>query len=45
MNRLDDYTRETRKPKESCSMLRYLLAAAVVMLGFFGWATLQVSGL
>ena len=45
MNRLDGYTNNMRKPRHSHSMLPFLLTGAIVMFGFFVWATLQVSAL
>ena len=45
MNRLDGYTGDVRKRRQPHSMLPFLLTGAVVMFGFFVWATVQVSGL
>jgi len=45
MDRLDGYTRDSDKSKQSQSMLPFLLGGAIVMFGFFVWATVQVSAL
>ena len=45
MNRLDEYTGDTHKPKQSLSIFPFLLTGALFMFGLFVWATLQVGSL
>ncbi len=45
MDRLDGSTRDSDESKQSQSMLPVLLGGAIIMFGFFVWATVQVSAL